>query len=130
MNAPLDFTTTLLIALAGALGTLARYLTGHALAPWSARFPAGTFTINLLGSLAIGFVIALFAVRGEMDSRLRAVLTIGFLGGFTTYSAFAYETVNLIERRAIAIAALYAGGTLVAAGLACALGLMAGRMLR
>lgn len=120
--------TALYIAMAGALGTLARYLVSAGAARiLGARYPYGTFAVNVLGSFVIGFAMALFISRGHMDSHLRMALTIGFLGGFTTYSSFAYETVTLIEGQRLAAAAGYVALTLAVAALACYGGMVAGR---
>lgn len=123
--------TGLAIALAGALGSLCRWGVGHVLsnAGGNPRWPWGTLAVNVAGSFLIGAVMALFAARGELDSRLRMAITIGFLGGFTTYSSFAYETVTLLDEGAPGLAALYVGTTLVAAGAACAVGIIAIRAL-
>lgn len=122
--------TALYIALAGALGSLARYGVGAGMQrAVGARFPWGTLLINVAGSFLIGLFMAVFAARGQLDSRARLAITIGFLGGFTTYSSFALETVSLIERRQTAAAALYVGVTLVTGALACWAGLRAGAAL-
>jgi len=121
--------TILYIAIAGALGSVARYLVATAVQRTTADFPVGTLTVNIVGSLVIGFVMALFAARGELDSRLRIALTIGFLGGFTTYSAFAYETVSLLEEQRVAAAAGYVMLTFAAAAIACFFGIAMARGL-
>ena len=122
----------LYIGLAGALGSMSRY----GLGVWLSRslqdkttFPIGTLAVNIIGSLLIGLVVALFASRGELDSRTRIVITVGFMGGFTTYSSFALETVGLWEGRSISSAGLYVFFTLVGGGLACVAGLLIGRRL-
>lgn len=122
--------TALYIALAGALGSLARYGVGAGMQRLvGARFPWGTLLINVAGSFLIGLFMAVFAARGQLDSRARLAITLGFLGGFTTYSSFALETVSLIERRQTAAAALYVGVTLATGALACWAGLRAGAAL-
>ena len=90
----------LYIAIAGALGSVARYLLAAGVQRVTAphtQVPAGTLAVNLLGAFAIGIVMAVFAARGEFDSRLRIAITVGFLGGFTTYSTFGYETFALLR---------------------------------
>jgi len=122
--------TALAIALAGAAGSLCRWGVGLALSRLGdGRMPWGTFAVNVLGSFVIGAAMAVFAARGELDSRLRMAITVGFLGGFTTYSSFAFETVTMLEERAPASAALYVGATLVAAGTSCAAGIYLARSL-
>ncbi len=86
------------ICAGGAAGTGARYL----IALWAARsfspaFPAGTLIVNLAGSFSIGFVMH-FASATSMPVTARLALTTGLLGGFTTYSAFSYETADLMRR--------------------------------
>lgn len=120
----------LYIGLAGALGSVCRYLLGSLVQRASdGSFPYGTLAVNVIGSFCIGLVMALFALRGQLDSTLRLTLTTGFLGGFTTYSAFAFETIQLIEQRQLASAAVYVAATVVLAGVACAMGLALVRWL-
>lgn len=121
--------TALLVAFAGALGCLARYgvgLAGQRLL--GDRFPWGTLAVNLVGSFAIGAVMVMAETRA-LDPRLRIAAVTGFLGGFTTYSAFAYETLALAERKSAASAALYAGVTIAGCFLACGAGLYLTRRL-
>jgi CrcB protein len=122
--------TALYVAAAGAAGTLCRHLIGVGLTRYSGRFPLGTFTVNVVGSFIIGFVMVMFSARGLFDSRLRVVLTTGFLGGFTTFSAFAFETTNLLDRRDPALTALYIVGTIGVGLLACWLGILSARAIR
>ena len=122
--------TTLWIGLAGALGSASRHWVGQLVARGgSGRIPVGTLSVNVLGSLVFGLVIAFFASRAQLDSKLRIAISVGFLGGFTTYSSFAYETVTFLEKKDLAGAASYVGLTLLCAGSACAAGLWAGRRL-
>ena len=88
-----------------------------------------TLAVNLAGSFGIGLVIAWFSARGAADARARVALTAGFLGGFTTYSAFAWETVVFLENRATASAALYVAGTVLGCLLTCGAGVWLGRTL-
>ena len=83
-------TPVISVAIGGAFGAVARYLVGLAMA-----FPLGTLTVNVLGSLVIGLVWALFAARG-LQGWLPLVMT-GFSGGFTTFSAFSLDTMRLVE---------------------------------
>jgi CrcB protein len=122
--------TALLVGLAGGAGSVSRYLIGVALAREQVRFPVATILVNVLGAFLIGLLMVLFASRGELDSRARIALTTGFLGGFTTYSAFAYETVAMVERREYAAVSIYIAATLVAAALACWGGMAVARAFR
>ncbi|HEU5059942.1 MAG TPA: fluoride efflux transporter CrcB [Kofleriaceae bacterium] len=121
--------TALWVAVAGGAGTLARYAVGIAgQRMLGERFPWGTLAVNLLGCFAIGAVMVLAEAR-QLDPRVRVALVGGFLGGFTTYSAFAYETLALAERRSVALAGLYVGVTVAGCFLACGAGLLLARRL-
>ena len=118
------------IGLGGALGSVARFLLAGALqrhAP--AGFALGTLAVNLLGSFAMGFVVAVALARGRFDSDLRVIVTAGVLGGFTTYSSFNQEALELLEARALGLFALHVGATVAGCLLAGGLGLLAGRRL-
>ena len=91
-------TTALLIALFGALGCLARYfLSGWVYDLAGRAFPYGTLAVNVVGAYLIGLIME-FSLRSTLVSpHLRIGLTIGFLGGLTTFSTFSYETFRLLE---------------------------------
>ena len=120
----------LLIALGGALGTLLRYFTSVAAARWlGADFPYGTLIVNLCGSFAIGLVQQLATEALVISDDFRFFLTTGMLGGLTTYSAFSYETVRLMELGAWPQAWInIVVTTALCLGL-CFLGLSVGRVL-
>ena len=89
----------LLIALGGALGTLARYGT-HVLAKGAGErlaFPVATLTVNLLGCFAIGYLQGALIERWPVREEYRLMLIVGFLGGFTTFSTFAWDTAEFIH---------------------------------
>jgi CrcB protein len=88
----------LLVAAFGALGCLARYfLSGWAYGLLGVSLPYGTLAVNVLGSFLIGLIME-FGLRGALLSPdLRVGLAVGFLGGFTTFSSFSYETFRLLE---------------------------------
>ncbi len=86
------------IAAGGALGALARYgLAGLVQRATGPAFPAGTFVVNALGCLLFGFVAGLATERAALPASTRPFLLIGLLGGFTTFSAYAYETLELLR---------------------------------
>ena len=119
----------LLICLAGACGTGCRYL----IAIWAAQrfgsaFPYGTLIVNITGCFAIAAVMHA-ALTLAWPPNLRAVVTIGFLGGLTTYSSFNYETTKLIEDGALATAALNAAATILGAFAAGLLGMLCARAI-
>ena len=111
------------ILLAGAAGATARYAV-HTLATSrrATGFPWGTFTVNVTGSLALGLVVGLVLAHG-VDAEVRTVVGTGFLGAYTTFSAFAFETFALVEDGARATAARYAVGSVVAGLAAATIGL-------
>jgi fluoride exporter len=124
------FRLGLLVALMGAVGSVARWLISNLLQkPVGSAFPVGTLAVNVLGSLAIGFVMAIFTARGTLEAPARIAITAGLLGGFTTFSAFAYEAWALVEGRSSGRAAAYVALTLVLGVGACIVGLAAGRSL-
>jgi CrcB protein len=90
-------TAILLVGIGGALGSIGRYLLGgwvHGLAPFG-TFPLGTLVVNALGCLIIGVLGGINDARQALGPELRVFLMIGVLGGFTTFSSFAYETLAL-----------------------------------
>jgi CrcB protein len=122
------------IALGGALGSVGRYWLGDVVAAkFGETFPAGTLVINVLGSFVIGVVGALAAPEGRMSSDARAFATqfvmIGICGGFTTFSSFSWQTLNLLRDRQW----LYAGGNVILSVVLCLvavwLGYLAGAAL-
>ncbi|WP_341368376.1 fluoride efflux transporter CrcB [Yoonia sp. BS5-3] len=104
------------VALGGALGAVGRYLVGLAVA-----FPLGTLTVNVIGSFVIGLVWVLLAARG-LQHWLPFVMT-GFLGGFTTFSAFSLDTMRLVEGGRLGAAGGYVVASVGLSLLACAMGL-------
>ena len=89
----------LLVAVGGALGSIARYLTGLATLRWfGPNFPWGTLAVNILGGLAIGIFAELIARRFDGSQELRLFIVTGILGGFTTFSAFTLEVTAMAER--------------------------------
>ena len=87
----------LLIAVGGAAGSILRYVLGGAVQHLSARgFPIGTLAVNVLGCFLIGILARVF-LNMQTATEWRALLVVGFCGGFTTFSTFSYETLGLIE---------------------------------
>jgi CrcB protein len=103
------------IALGGLLGTVTRYgLQGWVQARAGATsFPTGTLAINLLGSLALGFLIRYGTGSTVFSPEMRAGLTIGFCGAFTTMSTFSYESIRLLGEGEYWYTGLYMGGTIL-----------------
>jgi fluoride exporter len=120
----------LLVAVGGAVGSSLRYLVASAALAWlGPTFPWGTLVVNLVGSFAIGLVQQ-FAVEGlVLSENTRLLLSTGVLGGLTTYSAFSYESVRLMETGAWLPAWLNILLTTAASLTLCFLGLTTGRLL-
>ena len=119
----------LLVALGGALGSVARYgvnvATTRAFGPF---FPWGTLTVNVVGGFVMGAIAAWFAFRGG-PNEARIFLMTGILGGFTTFSAFSLDAVALWERGDAALAGAYVAASVVLSIAALAAGLALGRAL-
>lgn len=103
----LGFSTLLAVAAGGALGSVARYVVGiqaTVLLP-AARYPLGTTIVNIIGCLLIGFLVEFGTTRWGAYPEWRPFLITGFLGGFTTFSAFGLETVALLRGGDFTVAA-------------------------
>ena len=101
-------TRYLAVAAGGALGAMARYyLGGSALSRTAAPFPTATFVINITGSFILGFFLTLVTERISISPHLRLAVAVGFVGAYTTFSTFEYETAKLIEDRGYLLAFLY-----------------------
>lgn len=103
----------LAVAAGGALGSVARYLfAGQVYRLLGTDFPWGIFIVNVIGCFIMGVCAELFALRWNVTPEVRAFITVGILGGFTTFSSFSLDTVMLIERGQVAVAAAYAFASL------------------
>lgn len=118
------------IGLAGALGTFARYgLSGVVQRTCGASFPCGTLAVNILGCFLFGLVWSLAEDRLSIRGEVRTVILIGFMGAFTTFSSFAFETAQLLRDAQWASAATNIAAQNVLGIVGLFLGLMAGRLL-
>jgi len=116
--------TVLAVAIGGAVGSVARYLAMSAIGKaLFSSFPWGTFAVNVLGSFIMGVLVECFALKWSAGLATRALLTTGFLGGFTTFSTFSLDAAVLIERGELAAAAAYVVGSVVAGLIGLFLGL-------
>ena len=115
--------TILCIALGGVAGTLSRYgLEGWIQSRTATGFPLGTLIVNLSGSLLLGFIVRIATGTALVAPDIRAALTIGFCGAFTTMSTFSYESVALLSDGDYLRAALYMSATIVGCVVAVILG--------
>ncbi len=118
-------TRYLVVGLGGFVGAIARYAIGVWVETfWRREFPLATFLINITGCFIIGFFLTLAAVRVPMDPHLRLLIATGFVGAYTTFSTFEYETTRLTETGAFGWAALNVIASVVVGFLAVKLGVV------
>lgn len=117
----------MVIACAGVVGAVLRYVVGRLLPTPSGHFPWGTFWINISGSLVIGLVLVLLNERFPRARVARPLIATGFLGAFTTFSTFMVDTDLLVQARRFEVAAIYAGASLVAGVTAALTGVVLAR---
>jgi CrcB protein len=117
----------LTVAVAGALGAAARYELDVAFGRDAHHIPWVTFSINVVGSFLLGAIVAL--LDAYPHPALRPVLTIGFLGAFTTFSTLSLETFRLLDRGHLVLAAAYSAGSLAAGLGAVTIGVALGRLV-
>jgi CrcB protein len=123
-----DLIAYLWVALGGAIGSVARYALANAMVLLTGpSFPFGTLLINVLGSFIISFFGALTTINGRwpISFEARTFVTVGICGGFTTFSSFSLQTVDLLKHGAPARAFTYASVSVIFCLIACALGYMA-----
>ncbi|HEY4943254.1 MAG TPA: fluoride efflux transporter CrcB [Rhizomicrobium sp.] len=118
------------VALGGALGSLLRYFVAGGIqsAAWPG-YPWGIFVVNITGGFLMGVIVELSALKLQLSPEVRAFLTIGILGGYTTFSTFSLDSVLLIQRGAYVSAAAYVVGSTVLSILALFAGLWLVRAL-
>lgn len=121
----------LAIALGGSVGSVLRYLVSSGVYVWLGRgFPYGTLAVNVMGSLLFGLLAEILTLqRVAMVAEFRSAMLVGFFGGFTTFSSFAFETVTLLEQGNLTKAAYNIFISVTACLFGMWLGLLAGRLL-
>ena len=120
----------LAIGIGGGLGSIARFVISREMENWLGNYlPYGTLSVNVAGSLALGWVATGFLDRMEISSALRLGLIVGFLGGFTTFSTFSYESLQLLLNGSIWRAILNVVLNVVACIGTCYLGMQLARMM-
>jgi CrcB protein len=124
------FLAILSVGAGGAIGSCLRYLISN----WFVQavgtgFPWGTFTINVTGSFAIGVVLQLATSQADFNPYLRLFLATGILGGYTTFSTFAYETFTLGSTDRLLHALAYTTGSVIVGVAAAILGVISARIV-
>lgn len=115
----------LAIAAGGALGSVLRYmLSGFTTEIADSNFPWGTLSVNILGSFLMGAVVTYMALSWNPSAEVRAFLTVGLLGGFTTFSLFSLDVINLWERGASSAAMGYIVASILLSLLAIIIGIV------
>jgi CrcB protein len=118
-----------LVAVGGAFGSVLRYSVGRLMGPQAdVTIPWHTLAVNVTGAFAIGLLLVI-AAKGGWPGWWRPLIAVGVLGGYTTFSTFSLEVVELALHGRIAASAAYAGGSLAAGVAGCAAGIAVGRSL-
>jgi len=121
--------TYLAVACGGAIGAMSRYWVYNAFLKASeSKFPWATLTVNIAGSFLIGIAFVLITERSEVGPEMRGLVTVGFLGAFTTFSTFSMDTIGLLEQGQISSAITYVLSSVLVCIIATGLGLMFSRV--
>lgn len=122
--------TLVAVMLAGAAGAAARYgVDGLVSSRTGGQFPWGTFAVNVSGCLVIGFLSTVLTERFTVDPSLRMGLTVGFVGAYTTFSTWVFESAQLAQTGSLMIAALNVAGSVIAGWAAVLAGGALGRVV-
>jgi len=120
----------MLIAVGGALGSIARFWVGSTIAGrMGIKFPYGTLVVNLSACLVLGFTLTYMGKRADLNPAWRFLVPVGFIGAYSTFSTYEWETLSTLRSGAFVLAALYAGGSLILGLIAVWAGSMVGEAL-
>ena len=119
----------LAVAFGGGVGSLARYFLAGAIQPAGTTFPWGIFAVNISGGFLMGLIVEASALKLNLAPEMRAFLTVGILGGYTTFSTFSLDSALLLQRGEYTLAAGYMIGSVVLSILALFAGLWLVRAL-
>jgi fluoride exporter len=112
----------LAIFIGGGLGSIVRYGISILLRMYSMDFPFATLTVNIIGSIILGFTIALFWKEAQFHNTVKLAITVGFCGGLTTFSTFSWETFDMIKNGEFLLAVIYTVLSVLVCILAISLG--------
>jgi len=119
-----------MVGIGGAIGSVLRFLLSTAMLEWLGRdFPFGTLSVNVLGSLLMGFLAFVLVEHFDLDAVWRTAILVGFLGGFTTFSSFSLDTLHLLLAGNLLKALLNIGLNVILCVMAAALGLKLGQQV-
>lgn len=119
-----------MVGVGGCLGSILRFWLGNYIGEkMGTRFPYGTFVINVTGSFLIGLVVAFLTVKTDWNPNWRYLIPIGFIGGYTTFSSFEYETLRTIQDGQIGLGLLYVALSVLSGFIAVWGGLATGRAI-
>ena len=119
-----------MVGMGGFIGAIARFALGSYIGNRvGSRFPYGTLVINVSGSFLIGFILTMLAQRIDASPNWRYLIPIGFIGAYTTFSTFEYETLRTVQDGQILIAMANVGLSVIAGFAAVWIGVMVGRAL-
>lgn len=121
----------ILIAAGGASGSIARYAVNRAMLKWfGTHFPLGTFLVNVTGTFALGFLVSCLAQKAfPYSDELKIALAVGFLGAYTTFSAYQFESNQLLDGGRWHLALLNLLGSVIFGLIALKLGIIAGKRI-
>lgn len=119
----------LMVALGGAVGACSRYAVYNLAAITGFTSQLATFVVNVLGAMAIGVLFVVITERGALQPYGQQLLSVGFLGAFTTYSSYSLDALRMLERGEAGIALLYLVGTMLGCLVAAWMGLSLARLL-
>lgn len=124
----MTFYNIMAVGLGGFVGSILRYVSVKTIDEYMQKnFAYGTFTVNIVGSLLLGVLVGVALKRTELSENARLFIGVGLCGGFTTFSAFAVENVNLINDKQVGSALLYIGASVIVGILAVLAGIWIGR---
>jgi fluoride exporter len=125
-----DLLKYVMVGVGGCVGSILRFWLGSYIGgKMGTRFPYGTFVINITGSFLIGFILAVLTVKTQWNPNWRYLIPIGFLGGYTTFSSFEYETLRTFQDGQLGLGLLYVGLSVCVGFVAVWGGVMAGRAI-